>query len=94
MNIIRRDQGSRREENEEERSQRLFVLIPKTMTEDELHEYFKQFGDIDNIAIIRDRETKENKGFAYVKYFKLVLIYILRMNLKFMGLISLVCFFS
>ncbi|KAK9693507.1 RNA recognition motif [Popillia japonica] len=66
----RRDQGSRREENEEERSQRLFVLIPKTMTEDELHDYFKQFGDIDNIAIIRDKETKENKGFAYVKYFK------------------------
>ncbi|GJQ87072.1 hypothetical protein Trydic_g6831 [Trypoxylus dichotomus] len=66
----RRDQGSRREENEEEKSQRLFVLIPKTMTEDELHDYFKQFGDIDNIAIIRDKETKENKGFAYVKYFK------------------------
>lgn len=40
------------------------------MTEDELHDYFKQFGDIDNIAIIRDKETKENKGFAYVKYFK------------------------
>ncbi|XP_022903980.1 RNA-binding protein 45-like [Onthophagus taurus] len=66
----RRDQGSKREDNEDEKAQRLFILVPKTITEEELEEHFKQFGDIDNISIIRDRETKDNKGFAYVKYYK------------------------
>lgn len=49
---------------------RLFVIVPKTMTDDELYDYFKQYGEIDYASIIRDRETKESKGFAYIKYFK------------------------
>ncbi|XP_018320723.1 RNA-binding protein 45 [Agrilus planipennis] len=65
-----RDQGSRRDENEEEKLQRLFVLVPKNMTDDELYQTFKDYGEIEYANIIRDRETKESKGFAYVKFFK------------------------
>lgn len=54
--------------NEEERLLRLFCVVPKTMTDSELREHFEQFGDIDYVSIVKDRETKESKGFAYVKY--------------------------
>lgn len=40
------------------------------MTDTELHDIFKQYGDIDYATIIRDKETKESKGFAYVKFYK------------------------
>ncbi|RZC36089.1 RRM 1 domain containing protein [Asbolus verrucosus] len=45
-------------------------MVPKTMTDSELYDNFKIFGDIDYATIMRDRDTRESKGFAYVKYFK------------------------
>ncbi|XP_062543273.1 RNA-binding protein 45 [Armigeres subalbatus] len=64
-----RQQGSRKQtDNEEEKYLRLFVLIPKEMNEESLREEFGQHGTIDNITIIRDKVTKEGKGFAYVKF--------------------------
>ena len=66
-----RDQGSRRDMNEEERLVRLFVVVNKSMTETDLRDHFSQFGDIDYVSIVRDRNTKENKGFAYVKYHRM-----------------------
>lgn len=64
-----RQQGSRKQtDNEEEKYLRLFVLIPKEMTEESLREEFGQYGTIDNVTIIRDKVTKEGKGFAYVKF--------------------------
>lgn len=66
-----RDQGSRREMNEEERLLRLFVVVPKSMGESELKEHFSQFGDVDYVSIVRDRTSKESKGFAYIKYHRM-----------------------
>ena len=66
-----RDQGSRREMNEEERLVRLFVVVPKTMSEADLKDYFNQFGDVDYVSIVRDRTSKESKGFAYIKYHRM-----------------------
>lgn len=66
-----RDQGSRRDMNEDERLVRLFVVVNKSMSEPELKEHFSQFGDIDYVSIVRDRNTKESKGFAYVKYHRM-----------------------
>jgi len=66
-----RDQGSRREMNEDERLVRLFVVVPKAMAENDLKEHFNQFGDVDYVSIVRDRSTKESKGFAYVKYHRM-----------------------
>ena len=66
-----RDQGSRRDMNEEERLVRLFVVVNKSMNEAELKDHFAGFGDIDYVSIVRDRNTKESKGFAYVKYHRM-----------------------
>ena len=66
-----RDQGSRRDMNEDERLVRLFVVCPKSSTEQDLKNHFTKFGDIDYVSIVRDRVSKENKGFAYVKYHRM-----------------------
>jgi len=66
-----RDQGSRRDANEEERLVRLFVVIPKSIGEKELREHFSQFGNIQYASIVKDKVTKENKGYGYVKYEKM-----------------------
>lgn len=66
-----RNQGSRKyTENEEEKYLRLFVLIPKDMNEKELTDEFTSYGEIDNVTIIRDKVSKEGKGFGYVKFTK------------------------
>ena len=41
------------------------------MTESELRDHFNQFGDVDYVSIVRDRATKESKGFAYIKYHRM-----------------------
>ena len=66
-----RDQGSKRELNEDERLVRLFIVVPKDAKEPEVTEHFKQFGDIDYCSIVRDRNTKEAKGFAYIKFHRM-----------------------
>lgn len=66
-----RDQGSKREENENDRLLRLFIVVPKTMTDQDVRNIFKQYGDLDYVSVVKDRETKESKGVAYVKYLKM-----------------------
>lgn len=67
-----RNQGSGRSDNEQEKYVRLFVIVPKGLSEDELREEFSKYGEIDGITMIRDKVTRECKGFAYIKYFKWV----------------------
>lgn len=68
--IFSREQGSKRETNEEEKMQRLFIVCPKNMTDDDLHDYFGQFGDLEYASVIKDKQTRESKGVAFVKYYK------------------------
>ena len=50
---------------------RIFVVIPKSFTEEDLRAKFGDFdGDIDYCQVVRDRETKESKGVGYVKFTK------------------------
>ena len=65
-----RDQGSVRETNEEERWVRLFCVLPKSMTDGELHREFSKFGSIEYATVVKDRNTNESKGFGYVKFQK------------------------
>lgn len=65
-----RDQGSKREVNEEERLLRLFIIVPKSKSEADLRDHFAQFGDVEHCNIVRDRNTKESKGYAYVKFYR------------------------
>lgn len=67
-----RNQGSGRQENEQEKYVRLFVIVPKDMSEDDLRNEFEKYGELENISVIKDKVTKERKGFAYVKYTKSV----------------------
>lgn len=42
------------------------------MSEDDLRVEFEKYGEIENISVIKDKVTKERKGFAYIKYTKSV----------------------
>ena len=67
-----KDHGSTRDCNEEERLLRLFVVIGKDVTEEELKTDFEEFGSVQYVNIVKDRVTKESKGFAYIKFYRLV----------------------
>ena len=41
---------------------RLFLLIPKAMSEDELRQAFLVHGTIQDIHMVRDRRNQESKG--------------------------------
>uniref|UniRef100_A0A8C7A4Q9 RNA binding motif protein 45 n=1 Tax=Nothoprocta perdicaria TaxID=30464 RepID=A0A8C7A4Q9_NOTPE len=64
-----RASGSHRDVEDEELT-RIFVMIPKTYTEEDLREKFKMYGDIEYCSIIKNRTTGESKGLGYVRYLK------------------------
>ncbi|KAI5107222.1 RNA-binding protein 45 [Silurus meridionalis] len=64
-----RSSGSHRDVEDEELT-RIFVMIPKTFTEDDLKETFKTYGDIEYAIIIKNKSTGESKGLGYVRYHK------------------------
>uniref|UniRef100_A0A3Q3KFD4 RRM domain-containing protein n=1 Tax=Monopterus albus TaxID=43700 RepID=A0A3Q3KFD4_MONAL len=47
---------------------RLFVVTSRSITEDELRDRFSDFGDIQGVWVVKDKQTKESKGIAYVKF--------------------------
>eukprot|EP01111_Echinosteliopsis_oligospora_P018644 TRINITY_DN867_c0_g1_i1.p1 TRINITY_DN867_c0_g1~~TRINITY_DN867_c0_g1_i1.p1 ORF type:complete len:506 (+),score=117.47 TRINITY_DN867_c0_g1_i1:143-1660(+) len=49
---------------------RLFVICPKDYSEEALTQKFAPYGDVEASKIIRDKNTNESKGFAYVKFSK------------------------
>lgn len=55
-------------ENDGEKYVRLFVMIPRTMNDTELHEEFSNYGKIESVSVVRDRDTRESKGYGYVKF--------------------------
>ena len=42
--------------------------LPYETTEEELKELFGQFGELESVVIITDRETQRPKGFGFVEY--------------------------
>uniref|UniRef100_A0A3B1JN00 RNA binding motif protein 45 n=1 Tax=Astyanax mexicanus TaxID=7994 RepID=A0A3B1JN00_ASTMX len=64
-----RSSGSHRDVEDEELT-RIFVMIPKTFTEDDLKETFKPYGDIEYAIIIKNKTTGESKGLGYVRFHK------------------------
>ena len=48
---------------------KLFVgNLPFNSNESDLQEAFEQFGEIDEIRVITDRETGRSKGFAFITF--------------------------
>lgn len=56
--------------NDDKHRTRIFILVPKTMTDAELTLEFSQFGKVDHVQILKDKTTMENKGCAYVRFHK------------------------
>lgn len=42
------------------------------MSEDDIRTEFENYGEVENVAMLTDKVTKDPKGFAYVKYTKFV----------------------
>ena len=42
--------------------------LPYTVDESQLNEIFSSYGDIDEVKLIRDRETGRSKGFAFITF--------------------------
>lgn len=59
---------SGRADNEQEKYVRLFIVINKTETESEVRDEFAQYGEIENITVVKDRQSGQSKGFCYVRY--------------------------
>ena len=49
---------------------RLYLIIPKSLTEADLRAEFEQFGPLEYVSVVTDKVTKENRGFGYVKFFQ------------------------
>ncbi|KAG8432493.1 hypothetical protein GDO86_016946 [Hymenochirus boettgeri] len=49
---------------------RIFLVVSKQATEEMIREKFSEFGDIQDIWVVKDKHTKESKGIAFVKYSK------------------------
>ncbi|XP_036276625.1 RNA-binding protein 45 isoform X3 [Pipistrellus kuhlii] len=64
-----RSSGNHRDVEDEELT-RIFVMIPKSYTEEDLREKFKVYGDIEYCSIIKNKTTGESKGLGYVRYLK------------------------
>ncbi|CAF4220820.1 unnamed protein product [Rotaria sp. Silwood2] len=65
-----RREGSVRDPDEHEKMLRLFVVISKHTTKDDLRKVFEKYGSIIHIKVIVDKLTGENKGFAYISFSK------------------------
>ncbi|XP_037128046.1 RNA-binding protein 45 [Syngnathus acus] len=64
-----RSSSSHRDVEDEELT-RIFVMIPKTFSEEDLRDTFKEYGDIEYCVVIKNKQTGESKGLGYVRYFK------------------------
>lgn len=49
---------------------RLFIICNKAHTEEDFREAFSQYGDIEDIWVVKDKRSGENKGIAYIKFSK------------------------
>lgn len=50
-------------------SKNLFIgNLPFTIEEEELKELFEEFGPLESVTVIKDRETNRSRGFGFVKY--------------------------
>lgn len=50
---------------------RIFVVCSKSHTSEVLKTAFEKFGTVEDVWVVRDKQTKENRGVAYVKFSKM-----------------------
>ena len=49
---------------------RVFVVCSKNHKEEDIRVAFEPYGNVEDVWMVKDRMTKENKGICYVKYDK------------------------
>lgn len=49
---------------------RVFVVCSKKHTQEELKTAFESFGEVEDVWVVKDKQTKENRGVCYIKYAK------------------------
>lgn len=62
--------SNRHRDVEDEELTRIFIMIPRTFTEDDLIQTFKEYGDIEYAIIVKNKTTGESKGLGYVRFYK------------------------
>ena len=50
---------------------RIFVVCSKSYSSDDLKAVFEKYGAVEDVWVVRDKHTKENRGVAYVKFSKM-----------------------
>uniref|UniRef100_A0A8C2JSM3 RNA binding motif protein 45 n=1 Tax=Cyprinus carpio TaxID=7962 RepID=A0A8C2JSM3_CYPCA len=55
---------------DEPANSRLFLVTSKSITEETIREHFTAFGEIQDIRVVKDKQTKESKGVSFVKFAK------------------------
>ena len=49
---------------------RVFVVCSRNHKEEDIRNSFQPFGNVEDVWMVKDRVTKENKGICYVKFDK------------------------
>ena len=49
---------------------RIFIVCSKRHSSDDMRASFQHFGSIEDIWVVKDKQTKENRGVCYVKFAK------------------------
>ncbi|XP_055911311.1 RNA-binding protein 45 [Eupeodes corollae] len=66
--IVAANKSQGRTDNEPDRYVRLFIVVPKNATEEDIRAEFEKYGDVASVSVMQDRQTGTSKGFAYVRY--------------------------
>ena len=49
---------------------RVFVVCSRTHKEEDIRQAFQRYGNVEDVWMVKDRMTKENKGICYIKFDK------------------------
>lgn len=49
---------------------RIFIVCSKKHSSEDMRAAFEQFGTIEDIWVVKDKQTKENRGVCYIKFAK------------------------
>lgn len=49
---------------------RVFIVCGRTTTAEEVRESFSAYGTVEDVWMVKDKVTKENKGICFVKFSK------------------------
>lgn len=50
---------------------RVFVVCSKSHSSENLRSAFEEFGTVEDVWVVKDKQTKENRGVAYIKFSKM-----------------------